>query len=102
MGESNEKSERSRDKLSSDLREVRKKVRTLEDDLKSSQTESARYLSVLTEVHVKVKPIVSPPVKTEDTGTETIPQVNGTVEESDEAKTLVKEKTELEKVEMNS
>ena len=75
LKESNEKSERSRDKLSSDLREAKKKVRGLEDDLKSTQTESARFLSVLTEVHGKVKPIVSPPVKTEDTGTETIPQV---------------------------
>jgi len=102
LKESNEKSERSRDKLSSDLREAKKKVRGLEDDLKSTQTESARFLSVLTEVHGKVKPIVSPPVKTEDAGTETIPQVNGTVDESDETSMLVEEKTELEKVEITS
>lgn len=74
----------------------------MEDDLKSTQTESARFLSVLTEVHGKVKPIVSPPVKTEDTGTETIPQVNGTADESDETSMLVEEKTELEKVEITS
>jgi len=102
LKECNEKSERSRDKLSSDLRDAKKKVRGLEDDLKSSQAEAARFLSVLTEVHGKVKPIVSPPVKTEDTGTETIPQINGTLEESDESKMSVEEKTELESVETNS
>lgn len=48
--------------------------------LKSSQLEATKFLSVLTEVHGKVKPIVSPP-KTEDMGTLTIPQINGTAED---------------------
>jgi len=99
MKESNEKSERSREKLNTDLRDARKKVRVLEDELKSSQTEATKFLSVLTEVHGKVKPIVNPPVKTEDMGTETIPQVNGAVDE--ETVDMVVEKTEVEKVEVN-
>jgi len=99
LKESNEKSERSREKLNTDLRDIKKKVRGLEDELKSSQTEATKFLSVLTEVHGKVKPIVNPAVKTEDMGTETIPQVNGTVEET---VNMVEEKAEVEKVEVNS
>jgi len=84
LKESSDKSDRSRDKLSSDLRDARKKVRGLEDELKNSQSEASKYLGILGDVHNKIKPIVSPPVKTEDIATETLPQINGTSEKTEE------------------
>jgi len=77
LKETHEKVEKTKEKLGSDLRDSRKRVRGLEEDLTSSQKEATKYLAVLTEVFGRVMPIVSPPEKTEEKGTETVPQVNG-------------------------
>merc|ERR550519_3223234 len=103
LKESSDKSERSRDKLGSDLKDLKKKVRGIEDELKSSQAEASKFLQVLTDVYGKVKPIVSPPEKTEEKGTETIPQINGTADEDpEEDKLKVETKPEATKVEVNN
>merc|ERR1712098_470345 len=84
-----------------DLRDVKKKVRTLEDELKLSQAEASRFFAMLTDVHNKIKPIVSPPAKTEDIATETVPQVNGLLQDSEEVTDKSEGQPETEKLEVN-
>jgi len=101
LKESSDKSDKNRDKLGTDLRDVKKKVRTLEDELKLSQAEASRFFAMLTDVHNKIKPIVSPPAKTEDIATETVPQVNGLLQDSEEVTDKSEGQPETEKLEVN-
>merc|ERR1711874_354729 len=80
--DSNERVEKARDKLQTEVKDLKKKVRGLEDELKKSQDVSNKHFNILTDFYSKVKPIVAPPEKTEDKGTETVALVNGVKEES--------------------
>merc|ERR1712227_357367 len=82
--DSNEKLEKTRDKLQIEVKDLKKKVRGLEDDLKKSNDQSNKHFNILTEFYNKVKPIVAPPEKTEEKSTETLPMVNGVSDESDD------------------
>ena len=55
---------------------MKKKVRGLEDELKKSQEVGNKHFNILTDFYSKVKPIVAPPEKTEDKGTETVALVS--------------------------
>jgi chromosome segregation ATPase len=80
--DSNERVEKARDKLQTEVKDLKKKVRGLEDELKKSQDVSNKHFNILTDFYSKVKPIVAPPEKTEDKGTETVALVNGVKEDS--------------------
>ena len=47
-------------------------MRTLEEKLAASQDEAADRLAALTDVMVRIKPIVDPPLATKDQETETV------------------------------
>jgi len=83
LKETNERGEKSREKLSGELKDV-KKARGLEDDLAAQTKEASKYLTALGDVYSKVMPIVKPPKATEVKGTETLPQVNGVNKGADE------------------
>ena len=74
--DSNERVEKARDKLQTEVKDLKKKVRGLEDELKKSQEVSNKHFNILTDFYSKVKPIVAPPEKTEDKGTETLALVS--------------------------
>ena len=74
--DSNERVEKARDKLQTEVKDLKKKVRGLEDELKKSQDVSNKHFNILTDFYSKVKPIVAPPEKTEDKGTETVALVS--------------------------
>ena len=63
-------------RLTTEVKDLKKKVRSLEDELKKSQDVSSKHLNILNEFYSKVKPIVAPPEKTEDKGTETVALVS--------------------------
>jgi septal ring factor EnvC (AmiA/AmiB activator) len=92
--ESNERGEKSREKLSGELKDVKKKARGLEDDLSAQTKEAAKYLTALGDVFSKVMPIVKPPKATEVKGTETLPQVNGVNKGADDDEMEKEETTE--------
>merc|ERR1712012_927358 len=81
----------SRDKLQVEVKDLKKKVRSLEDDLKKSQDSSGKHFNLLNDFYNKVKPLVDPPARTEDKSSETIPMVNGVSGEETEADNKVKD-----------
>jgi len=84
LKEASEKHNAVRDKLQSEGRDLKKRLRTAEDDLKRSQTDTTRFFSTLKEIHTRAAAHVNKPaeqgaaaaVKKEEPATET-PPVNG-------------------------
>ena len=44
---------------------MKKKLRSVEDNMKTVESENHRYLSILKEVHTKITPIISSQVQTD-------------------------------------
>ena len=74
--DSNDKLEKGRDKLQCEVKDLKKKVRSLEDDLKKSTETSSKQFNILTDFYNRIKPIVAPPEKKEEKSTETMPVVS--------------------------
>jgi len=62
----NAKFSASKEKLNTDLKEVRKKLREREEELKTSKLTENKYFEVLQQVHCKVAPLVAVPEKKEE------------------------------------
>ena len=48
-------------------KDLKKRLRAVEDNMKSTETENIRYLSILKEVHTKISPIIVSQVQSSST-----------------------------------
>ena len=46
-----------------EAKDLKKRLRSAEDNVKSTETENNRYLSILKEVHTKISPIITTQVQ---------------------------------------
>merc|ERR1711936_1248879 len=56
-----------KEKLQLESKDLKKRLRAVEDSMKSTETENIRYLSILKEVHTKISPIIVSQVQSSST-----------------------------------
>merc|ERR1712141_918774 len=49
-----------KEKLQNEAKDLKKKLRSINDSMKSTETENHRYMSILKEVHSKISPLFVP------------------------------------------
>jgi len=54
-----------KEKLQHEAKDLKKKLRSVEDNMKTVESENHRYLSILKEVHTKITPIISSQVQSD-------------------------------------
>ena len=75
-----------------EVKDLKKQLKRVEDDMKRSQTDSSKYYTILKDIHSKVHPAVNAPtspspnkdhVKPSNDSDQTVATVNGKSEPSD-------------------
>ena len=75
-----------------EVKDLKKQLKRVEDDMKRSQTDSSKYYTILKDIHSKVHPAVNAPtspspnkdhVKPSSDSEQTVATVNGKSEPSD-------------------
>jgi len=61
LKEASEKHSSVKDRLQSEVKDLRKQLKRVEDDMKRSQTDSSKYYTILKDIHSKVHPAVNAP-----------------------------------------
>merc|ERR1712029_994922 len=87
LKEASEKHTSVKDKLQSEVKDLKKQLKRVEDDMKRSQTDSSKYYTILKDIYSKVHPAVNAP---------TSPTPSSKEIEKEEAADEINGKTEVE------
>jgi len=88
LKEASEKHSSVKDRLQSEVKDLRKQLKRVEDDMKRSQTDSSKYYTILKDIYSKVHPAVNSPTSPSPTKEHTVMKKEESSNNDDQAATV--------------